>query len=69
MLTPHLLGHLLTSSNYNDKEEKVTGGRNGFGAKRANIFSSEFTIETGSLSLRKYYKQTFFQNMSSKGTP
>lgn len=24
----------------------VTGGRNGYGAKLANIFSSEFTIET-----------------------
>ena len=41
-----IFGHLLTSSNYNDKEEKVTGGRNGFGAKLANIFSTEFTIET-----------------------
>ncbi|KAJ2475474.1 DNA topoisomerase 2, partial [Coemansia sp. RSA 2052] len=28
-----IFGHLLTSSNYNDKEEKITGGRNGYGAK------------------------------------
>ena len=37
-----IFGHLLTSSNYNDEEQKVTGGRNGFGAKLANIFSSKF---------------------------
>lgn len=34
-----IFGHLLTSSNYNDEEKKVTGGRNGYGAKLANIFS------------------------------
>lgn len=41
-----IFGQLLTSSNYDDTQKKVTGGRNGFGAKLANIFSSEFTIET-----------------------
>lgn len=33
-----IFGNLLTSSNYNDKEKKVTGGRNGYGAKLCNIF-------------------------------
>jgi DNA topoisomerase-2 len=34
MYVPLIFGHLLTSSNYNDdEEEKVTGGRNGYGAK------------------------------------
>ena len=33
-----IFGHLLTSSNFNDEEEKVTGGRNGFGAKLCNVF-------------------------------
>jgi hypothetical protein len=36
-----IFGHLLTSSNYDDNEKKVTGGRNGYGAKLANIFSTE----------------------------
>ena len=27
-------------------QKKVTGGRNGYGAKLANIFSTEFTVET-----------------------
>ncbi|EKX38687.1 hypothetical protein GUITHDRAFT_158481 [Guillardia theta CCMP2712] len=62
-----IFGHLLTSSNYNDKEKKTTGGRNGYGAKLANIFSTEFTVETadGSRSGRKY-KQTWTDNMQNK---
>jgi DNA topoisomerase-2 len=90
-----IFGHLLTSSNYNDQEEKVcmvlamqdcgasfppaagccislwctedtlhaclllqiTGGRNGYGAKLTNIFSTEFTIETCDGSRAKRYKQ------------
>ena len=48
-----IFGHLLTSSNYNDEEEKVTGGRNGFGAKLTNIFSTEFTVETGNAGENK----------------
>lgn len=35
-----IFGHLLTSSNYDDNEKKTTGGRNGFGAKLTNIFST-----------------------------
>ena len=64
-----MIGHLLTSSNYDDKEKKVTGGRNGFGAKLANIFSTEFTIETGDAKRDRVYKQTFRDNMSRKEEP
>lgn len=42
-----VFGHMLTSSNYDDSIKKVTGGRNGFGAKLTNIFSKEFKIKTG----------------------
>tara|TARA_B110000977_G_C11085638_1_gene494584 strand:- start:796 stop:915 length:120 start_codon:yes stop_codon:yes gene_type:complete len=28
-----IFGNLLTSSNYDDKEKRTTGGRNGYGAK------------------------------------
>ena len=46
MYVPELVfGHLLTSSNYNDTVKKVTGGRNGFGAKLTNIFSKKFTVK------------------------
>lgn len=44
----HLIfGHLLTSDNYDDSEQRITGGRNGFGAKLANIFSKKFTVCCG----------------------
>lgn len=52
-----IFGHLLTGSNYNDEEEKVTGGRNGFGAKLCNIFSTRFTVETASKEYRRKFKQ------------
>lgn len=52
-----IFGHLLTSSNYNDNEKKTTGGRNGYGAKLTNIFSTEFTIETADGKRQKQYKQ------------
>ena len=43
MYVPQLIfGNLLTSSNYNDNIRKVTGGRNGYGAKLTNIFSKIF---------------------------
>eukprot|EP00894_Picocystis_sp_ML_P000553 jgi/Pico_ML_1/51070/g2170.t2 len=64
-----IFGHLLTSSNYNDQEKKVTGGRNGYGAKLTNIFSTEFTIETCDGQRGLQYKQTFRNNMASKGEP
>ena len=52
-----IFGHLLTSSNYDDEEEKVTGGRNGYGAKLCNIFSNQFTVETASKEYKKCFKQ------------
>jgi DNA topoisomerase-2 len=64
-----IFGHLLTSSNYNDSEKKVTGGRNGYGAKLANIFSRKFTVETCDGKRKRRYKQVFKNNMTHKGEP
>ncbi len=64
-----IFGHLLTGSNFDDEEKKTTGGRNGYGAKLANIFSTEFTVETVGGGLNKKYRQTFRNNMSTKGDP
>ena len=41
-----IFGKLLTSSNYDDHKKNTTSGRNGYGAKLANIFSTKFIIET-----------------------
>lgn len=50
-------GNLLTSSNYYDKEEKVTdGGGNGNGAEICNIFSAKLVLETASSDEKKLFK-------------
>lgn len=62
-----IFGHLLTSSNYDDDQEKVTGGRNGYGAKLCNVFSTKFTLETADSKTKKKYTQTWTKNMSDMG--
>jgi DNA topoisomerase-2 len=57
MVPTMIFGHLLTSSNYNDDQKKVTGGRNGYGAKLCNIFSKKFVLETSTKETKKSFKQ------------
>ncbi|XP_055857462.1 DNA topoisomerase 2 [Episyrphus balteatus] len=64
-----IFGHLLTSSNYNDDEKKVTGGRNGYGAKLCNIFSTSFTLETATKQYKRCFKQTWGANMTKASEP
>ncbi|XP_038047883.1 DNA topoisomerase 2-alpha-like isoform X2 [Patiria miniata] len=59
-----IFGHLLTSSNYDDSQKKVTGGRNGYGAKLCNIFSTKFTVTTACKQYKKKFKQTWTKNMT-----
>jgi DNA topoisomerase II len=58
-----VFGQLLTGSNYRDNEKKTTGGRNGYGAKLANVFSTKFMIECVDTKNKKKLKQTFRSNM------
>mmetsp|Transcript_21100 Transcript_21100/g.49104 ORF Transcript_21100/g.49104 Transcript_21100/m.49104 type:complete len:1219 (+) Transcript_21100:71-3727(+) len=68
MYVPEMVfGHLLTSDNYDDDENKVTGGRNGYGAKLTNIFSTKFVIECGDGKRGQKYVQTWEKNMGEKG--
>ena len=65
MLVPTMIfGELLTSSNYNDDEERTTGGRNGYGSKLANIFSTKFIIEIVDAKRHKKFIQVWKNNMS-----
>ncbi|RZF39640.1 hypothetical protein LSTR_LSTR001161 [Laodelphax striatellus] len=64
-----IFGHLLTSSNYNDEDDKVTGGRNGYGAKLCNIFSSSFIVETSSKEYKRSFRQKWAENMSKTSEP
>lgn len=64
-----IFGKLLTSTNYDDEEERTTGGRNGYGAKLSNIFSTKFIIEIVDSVRHKKYYQEFTNNMSNKSEP
>lgn len=70
MYPPELIfGTLLTSTNYDDTEKREWGGRNGYGAKLANIFSKKFTVETVCHISNKKFYQEFTNNMKNKTTP
>ena len=64
-----IFGELLTSTNYDKGEEKIWGGKNGYGSKLTNIFSKEFTIETIDHYTNKIYIQTFRNNMTERDKP
>jgi DNA topoisomerase-2 len=59
-----VMGHLLTGSNFDDSTAKITGGRNGFGAKLCNIFSSRFHIDIVDSKRALRYRQTWRANMT-----
>jgi DNA topoisomerase-2 len=61
-----IFGELLTSTNYDKNEEKIWGGKNGYGSKLTNIFSKEFTIETVDHYSKKIFTQTFRNNMTER---
>ena len=61
-----IFGELLTSTNYNKNEEKLVGGKNGYGSKLTNIFSKEFIVETIDHRRQLYYSQRFYDNMKSR---
>lgn len=62
-----VFGHLLTSDNYDDNEKKIVGGRNGYGAKLTNIFSTRFEVECGDSERGKKLSQVWTGNMREKG--
>lgn len=63
-----IFGELLTSTNYDKEQEKLIGGKNGYGAKLTNIFSKEFHIETVDHYRKRIFTQTFHNNMNDKDT-
>ena len=64
-----IFGELLTSSNYKKDEKRIVGGKNGYGAKLANIFSESFTIETIDHINKLKYTQTWEKNMTKCNEP
>ena len=64
-----LFGTLRTSSNFNDKSKKITGGRNGFGAKLTNVFSKRFKVSTTDAKTKKKFSMTWTDHMTKKSKP
>ena len=64
-----IFAELLTSGNYNKAEEKITGGKNGYGAKLTNIFSKLFIITTVDKQRKLKYTQVYRNNMLDKEPP
>jgi DNA topoisomerase II len=67
LYNPELIfGKLLTGSNYDDTEERMTSGTNGLGSKLTSVFSKIFTFETFDTHTGHKYIQTWRENMSVK---
>lgn len=66
-----IFGHLLTSSTFDDTEDKprVTGGVHGLGAKLTAIFSTYFKVEIGDSKNKKSFSQIYTNNLSKKSDP
>ncbi len=64
-----IFGHLLTGSNFDDTKDAYTGGRHGYGAKLANIFSHHFSIEMYDSAEKMLYKQQWHRNMFECSEP
>ncbi|MEC8074078.1 MAG: DNA gyrase subunit A [Pseudomonadota bacterium] len=70
MYPPTLIfGSLLSGTNFDDNEAREWGGRNGYGAKLANIFSMKFIVETVCHVNKKKFYQEFTNNMQDKTEP
>ena len=58
-----IFGVMLTGQNFDDSEKRTTGGKNGYGAKLANIFSKQFTVRTTDQKSRQTLEMTWYDNM------
>ena len=52
-----VFGELYTGSNFDDTTLRTVGGRHGFGAKLANIFSTSFEVEIADSAEGRTYSQ------------
>ena len=64
-----IFGQCLTSSNYNKEEEKIVGGKNGYGAKLTNIFSKEFSVKIVNAKAQTLTTYTWKDNKKVKMPP
>lgn len=62
-----IFGNLMSGSNYDDSEDRVVAGTNGYGSKLTNVFSKQFTVST--CDGKKSFLQTFSNNMRERTEP
>eukprot|EP00762_Andalucia_godoyi_P008192 ANDGO_07423.mRNA.1 DNA topoisomerase 2 len=62
-----VFAEFMSTSNFEDNTARVVGGRNGYGAKLANVFSSQFSVDLCDGTTA--YKQVWRSNMSEHTTP
>ena len=66
-VSENIFGKLLTSSNYDKNIPRMGCGRNGYGAKLTNIYSTSFTGCIQNVDQKKQSTQTWTNNMRDKG--
>lgn len=64
-----IFANLLTSTNYDEKEDRITGGTHGLGAKLTAIFSKKFILEVWDNKRKLYYKQIYENNLGKINKP
>jgi len=65
-----IFGQLLTSSNYDDEEDRYNiSGRNGLGSKLTNVFSESFKVKGLDPVNKKIFEQEWSQNMKIVSKP
>lgn len=70
MWTPTVLfSEFRSGSNFVDNGARITAGKNGIGSKATNIFSQWFRVETVCPESKKFFQQTFRNNMSIAEAP
>lgn len=60
---------LFAGSNLESDEQRTTGGTNGVGAVLANLYSSEFIVETTDIENKLYFKQIFSNRLETIQEP
>lgn len=64
-----VFGELLTSTNFNDEEERLVSGKNGYGVKLLNIFSKMFKVKGVDPAHGKSLIQQWTDNMKNTKGP
>jgi DNA gyrase/topoisomerase IV subunit B len=66
-LPEFIFGYLRSGTNFDDSQKRITGGRNGLGAKLCNLFSTRFQVDI--CDGKQLYQQTWTDRMTHVTRP